>query len=189
MPHDEQKTQENREYPEKTGKRRRVLPAWLTTPFGNRWVNYGCLFILVWVVGAIAIPSQLGSRRAAWASRAKGTLRSIGSTELAYQSTNNAKVYGSFKAMKDAPYIAEGYTLGSMIENYSMSWQVNNISTVPTEQFPSGNVSTFTVIAWPRDRRRGFLSTFGVTEDQTVRVYTPKNGNRLENVKTWDPIL
>jgi hypothetical protein len=125
------------------------------------------------------VPGILGARRGAPQSRAKGTLHSIGSTELAYQGENKARVYGSFQAMKDTLYIAEGYTLGNLIENYSLSWHVSD----------SGIRSTFTVIAWPRDTRPGFLNTFAITEDQTVRVYTPENGNRLEDVKTWDPIM
>jgi hypothetical protein len=151
-------------------------------------LSYILLAVII-SVHAVNDPSLMTGGRASFPSRAKGTLHAIGSTQLAYQGENKARVYGSFQAMKDTLYIAEGYTLGSMIENYSMSWQVNNISTVSTEKFPSGIISTFTVIAWPSDRRRGFLSTFGVTDDQIVRVYTPQNGNRLEDVKTWDPIL
>jgi hypothetical protein len=146
-----------------------------------------------WIVAVLTVfyffclPSLMGARRAAYPSRAKGTLRSIGSTELAYQGENKARVYGSFQAMKDTLYIAEGYTLGTMIEKYSMTWQVNNVYTVPTEEFPSRTISTFTVIAWPRAPR--FLPTFGITEDQVVRIYNPENGDDPARVKTWDPIL
>ena len=124
-----------------------------------------------------------------WQSRAKGTLRSIGSTQLAYQSTNDQKVYGSFQAMKDSQYIAEGYTLGDMIENYSMTWCVGTALTVVSEEFPNGMISTFTVIAYPRDTRPGFLNTFCITDDQVVRVYNPQNGNEFSSARSWDPIL
>ena len=139
---------------------------------------------IIAIIAAIAIPALLNARRAAWQSRAKGTLRSIGSTELAYQSTNNQKQYGSFDAMRDTLYIAEGYRLGTMIENYSMTWGV----TKPTQDEGIA-ANKFTVIAFPRDTRAGFLNTFAITEDQVVRVYTPQNGNVFDSVTTWDPIL
>ncbi len=121
--------------------------------------------------------------------RAKGTLRSIGSCQLAYQKTNNGKLYGSFEALKRDQYINEGCTLGNMIDNYTMTWEVSNVSTVTTEEMAGGTSSAFTIIAWPRDTRPGFLNTFGVTDDQIVRVYNPTNENDLSKVKTWDPIL
>jgi len=123
-----------------------------------------------------------------WQSRAKGTLRSIGSSQLAYQSATKNHVYGSFQALQDVEDIAKGYTLGNMIENYSMTWVVHSISTAPTEDLPTGVISTFTIIAWPRDTRPGFLSTFAITEDQTVRVYDPDRSD-IKNPRSWDPIL
>src|SRR3972149_8848758 len=129
---------------------------------------------IIAIIAAIAIPSLLNARRAAWQSRAKGTLRSIGSSQLAYQGTNNQKFYGSFKALKDDLYIATGYSLGNMIENYSMSWEVENpYGGTGGPIGPGIGQNTFTVIAYPRDTRPGFLNTFAVTEDQAVRVFNP----------------
>jgi len=99
------------------------------------------------------------------------------------------KSFGSFEALKRELFIAEGYTLGNMIENYSMSWEVNNVSTVATEELPVGAISAFTIIAWPRRTGPRYLHTFAVIDDQQVRVYNPENGNDLSRVKTWDPIL
>ena len=145
--------------------------------------------LLICITANSYVPAGSRGVRYAWISRAKGTLRSIGSSELAYQATNEKKQYGSFDALKESLYIASGYTRGNMIENFSLSWYVTNISTVSSEQNPYGMISTFTIVAWPRDTRPGYLNTFCVTEDQTVRVYNPKQGNRLENVHTWDPIF
>ena len=145
---------------------------------------------IIAIIAAIAIPALLNARRAAWQSRAKGTLRSIGSSQLAYQGTNNQKFYGSFVALKDDLYIAEGYSLGNMIENYSMSWESTNPSSgigALTGQGIGNN--KFTIIAYPRDTRPGYLNTFGVTEDQVVRVFIPENGNVFDSLTTWDPIL
>ena len=150
---------------------------------------------IIAIIAAIAIPSLLNARRAAWQSRAKGTLRSIGSSQLAYQGTNNQKFYGTFPALQDDLYIADGYSLGNMIENYSMSWTSTNPSTgTGTLGAGIGN-NTFTIVAYPRDTRPGYLNTFGVTEDQVVRVYNSGNPNNMftsmddPNVGTWDPIL
>jgi len=154
-------------------------------------LKWGIIFVLTFAVLAFfSIPSILGARRASWPSRAKGTLRSIGSSQLAYKGTNHARNYGSFEAMQHDLFIAEGYTLGNMIENYSMTWEFDNgpKGLLEEDSLPS-MVHTFTIIAFPRDTRPGYLSTFAVTEDQVVRVYNPENGNYSGNVKTWDPIL
>ncbi len=145
---------------------------------------------IIAIIAAIAIPALLNARRAAWQSRAKGTLRSIGSSQLAYQGTNNNKLYGTFEALKQDLYIAEGYSLANMIENYSMSWTVSN-PYQGTEGLGAGiGNNKFTVIAFPRDTRAGFLNTFAVTDDQVVRVFNPTNTtNNWDSVTTWDPIL
>ncbi len=124
-----------------------------------------------------------------WSGRAKSNLRSIGISQLAYQDANSDKKYGSFNELKDSLYIAEGYTLGNMIENYSMSWSVLNVSTVATEEFPFGVMSTFTIIAYPRVLEQRCIQTFAITEDQVVRMYNPDNENEFLDLKSWDPIL
>jgi prepilin-type N-terminal cleavage/methylation domain-containing protein len=148
---------------------------------------------IIAIIAAIAIPQLLNARRAAWMSRAKGTLRSIGSAELAYQSGNNKKAYGSFDALQASQDIAQGYSLSNMIENYSMSWTVSSPYTGTGGNISNGGIASnkFTVIAWPRDTRRGFLNTFAVTEEQVVRIFNddPNSGNVLGSVNTWDPIL
>jgi prepilin-type N-terminal cleavage/methylation domain-containing protein len=148
---------------------------------------------IIAIIAAIAIPQLLNARRAAWMSRAKGTLRSIGSAQLAYQGSNNDKFYGSFGALKDVGDIAEGYSLANMIENYSMTWEITrpyghlNEGTIG----PGGGIAAnaFTIIAFPRDLRKGFLQTFAITEDQVVRVFNEDNGNTFGSIHTWDPIL
>ena len=122
-------------------------------------------------------------------SWAKGTLRSLGKDQLAYRSNNNAKVYGSFQALKDTDYVPDVYQLDNMVDTYTMTWVVDSVSTAPSEEFPAGVMSTFTIIAYPRDTRPGYLNTFAITDDQAVRVFSPQNGNLMEDVKTWDPIL
>ena len=144
---------------------------------------------IIAIIAAIAIPSLLNARRAAWMSRAKGTLRSIGSSQLAYQGTNNNKVYGTFQALKDDLYIADGYSLGNMIENYSMSWTATNPGTGTGGLGAGIGNNKFTVIAFPRDTRTGFLQSFCVMDDQVVRVFTPDDGNVFDSPSTWNPIL
>jgi len=144
---------------------------------------------IIAIIAAIAIPSLLNARRAAWQSRAKGTLRSIRSSQLAYQGTNNQKFYGTFEALQEDLYIADGYNLGNMIENYSMSWEATNPSSGTSSLGAGIGNNKFTVVAFPRDTRPGFLLTFGVTEDQVVRVFNPDNGNTFDSLTSWDPIL
>jgi hypothetical protein len=144
------------------------------------------LFLIVLFINGHTISFALfGIGNGGWQSRAKGTLRSIGSAELAYLSNHKFRVYGSLAALQKEEDIAKGYTLGNMIENYSLTWEVTNIST-PTEDLPGGVVSTFKIIAWPLAPKGDY--TFAITEDQVVRVYDPKRNN-LNDVKSWDPIL
>jgi len=149
---------------------------------------------IIAIIAAIAIPQLLNARRAAWMSRAKGTLRSIGSAQLAYQGSNNNKFYGTFEALQEVGDIAGGYSLANMIENYSMSWEI----TRPYGTLNEGTISdrggiaanAFTIIAYPRDLREGFLMTFAITEDQVVRVFNDENpDNDFGSITTWDPIL
>ena len=148
---------------------------------------------IIAIIAAIAIPQLLNARRAAWESRAKSTLRSTGSSQLAYQGTNNDKLYGTFGALVTSLYIAEGYSLGNMIENYSMSWEVTTVDDPRSAGLGQGvgiGSNKFTIIAFPRDTREGYLNTFGITEDQVVRVFDPtKPGASLDSLTTWDPIL
>ena len=80
-----------------------------------------------------------------------------------------------------------------MIENYSMSWDASNPYKGSEEGMGAGIGSNkFTVIAFPRDTRPGFLNTFAVTDDQVVRVYNPgstASPNLWDSVTSWDPIL
>ena len=128
----------------------------------------------------------MSARRPAWESRAKSTLRSTVSSQLAYQRTNDLKSYGSFQALQGNLYIAEGYTLGNMIENYSMSWEISS-SVVQTEG--PVKIDSFTIIAFPLDTAPRHLHTFAITEDQIVRVYEPGPEHDFNSVNTWDPIL
>ena len=154
----------------------------------------------------VSVLNPMSSRRSAWVSRAKGTLRSIGSSQLAYQGTNNEEIYGSFQALKVTLYIAEGYNLGNMIENYSLTWSVSNSLTMSYKSSRPHGYHTFTIVAYPRDTHPGYLMTFGIMQDQVVRVYNPDgiaslhqagsthgpneyNGLHDPRVITWDPIL
>jgi hypothetical protein len=143
-------------------------------------------------------PDIWAERTAAWMSRAKGTLRSTVSSQLAYQAANIDKNYGSFQDLRDTLYIPEGYQLGNMIEKYSMTWSTYNSPHISNGSSHLSGVHTFTIVAYPRDTHPWYLMTFGITEDQIVRMYNPENSaeglnefNGLDDprVQTWDPIL
>lgn len=155
------------------------------------------IMLIVLFMSIMTGSSAMSSRRGAWMSRARGTLRSTGSSQLAYQRTNNSKYYGSIDDLRDNLYIAQGYSLGNMIENYSMTWAVRNDYAGGSGRGIGSN--TYTIVAYPRDTLPGYLLTFGITEDQIIRVYNPDTyipGEKNEfidindpRVLTWDPIL
>jgi hypothetical protein len=122
-----------------------------------------------------------------WETEAKATLRSVGSSEIAYHSENRQGKWGTFSELKESGDIASGFTQGNMVYAYSLDWRVNNLSVVQSEEYPKG-IGTFTVIAWPSIKDVD-LRTFVITEDQKVRVYNPKHHDKLDSPKSWDPIL
>lgn len=149
------------------------------------------LSILLAISSTGCIPQILNARRSAWESRAKGTLRAYGETQLAYQNSNNNLHYGTWSNLISTEYIAQGYTRGNLIENYSVWESVRN-----AYSFESYTVSTFTVIAFPRTTRPpGYLSTFAMREDQVLREYNPITpfanawGSAGDfGAKSWEPI-
>lgn len=152
---------------------------------------------IIAIIAAIAIPQLLNAKRSAWESRAKSTLRAYGETELAYQNTNNDRHWGSWDALLKTAYLADGYTKGNIIENYSLWEQVVNPSTSDGAIGASGiSDNTFTIVAFPRTTSPpGYLATFLIREDETLRVYrdtTP--GANAWGVNddfgglTWEPI-
>lgn len=138
------------------------------------------------------IPQLLNAKRSAWESRAKATLRSYGETELAYQNTNFDRHWGTWDALIETEYIAQGYSSGNIIENYSLWTSVDN----HTHWAGGPGYCTFTVVAFPRRTSPpGYLSTFAIREDELIRVYRPdtpgvnawgEDGDF--GARTWEPI-
>ena len=150
---------------------------------------------IIAIIAAIAIPQLLNAKRSAWESRAKATLRSYGETELAYQNTNNDRHWGTWSALIATEYLADGYIRGNIIENYSLFESVSNIQDISGGIGGGVGDSTFTVVAFPRKTTPpGYLSTFLIREDQTLRVYRPGAGVNAwgtdgdEGGLTWEPI-
>ncbi len=149
----------------------------------NFFVCSGCIVILVVGFLMICFVNILYSNRARWETRARISLKKIGRSQEAFFNASDRGIYGNFEAVRNAGYIREGWSLDNMVENYTLTWDVANISTVTEE------IHTFTIIAYPRDTRPGYLNTFAITEDQRFRVYDPYDGNDFTSVHTWDPIL
>jgi len=152
-------------------------------------ISYALIFAVLLINGPAHrwYPGGCG-RYQAWDMRAKSTLRSIGSAQISYRNSNYKHVYGSLEDLQYVGEVADGYSLANMIENYSLSWEVSNIPISTIDDAPTDFDSTFTIIAYPRDLRPGFLATFAITEDQILREYDPRD-NELDAVRSWDPIL
>jgi hypothetical protein len=139
---------------------------------------------LFYVVTFIAAPAI---HKTAFERGACGALREIGSNQLAYQSSNNEKAYGSFEAFKQSGYIDRHETLGSLIKGYTVSWEISK----PWGGIRGGTIcggiawNRFTVVAHPRPGFRKTLRTFGIPEDQIVRVYDPSSGSIRGSLRTW----
>lgn len=92
-------------------------------------------------------------------SRAMGTMRSLGSTQLAYSSTSMDRTYGTLQDMIDSMYIDESYTSENMTPGYFTIWALNNLKT------------DFTLVAVPNEGNE-HLGTYMVGSDQVVRGLT-----------------
>ncbi len=157
-------------------------------------------FLIIPILLTITITGCYSARGPAYESRAKGTLRSIGASQLAYQGTNDDHSFGTFQELQRSLYIAGGYGLNTMIEGYTLEW--NAYASEPIQDVDDGGIEfadridvestehepydRFTIIARPRDKK---YHTYGITEDQVVRVYNPDNENDPDDVATWDPIV
>ncbi len=159
------------------------------------------IFLIIPILLTLTIAGCYMGRGPVWESRAKGTLRAFGSSQLAYQGTNDDHSFGTCEDLQRSLNIAPGYGRNTMIENYMTEWTAyasepvieeeddgeiefaDRMDVEPDEHEP---YDRFTIIARPRDEK---YHTYGITEDQVVRVFNPDNGNDPDDVKTWDPIL
>jgi len=151
-------------------------------------IKVGVPVVSIALIAGIAIPQLLNAKRSAWETRAKSTLKLIGTSQLAYQSTNSSENFGSFNALLSNEYIAKGYRPSNIIDNYSLYWEVNTLSIISPEDAIQ-HLNTFTVVAFPIDTRNKQLATYAVREDQVVRVFNPEQGDKFDLIYTWDPIF
>ncbi|MCX6646124.1 MAG: hypothetical protein NTY09_07195, partial [bacterium] len=104
----------------------------------------------------------------------RNQLREIGASQYAYQGTNNKKFYGSFNALQNMRFIDSVSNPETYIDGYDLNWHLGNIS-LP-EDVPLARVEyfdSFTIVAYPRIIKPPELRTFGISEDQILRVYNP----------------
>ena len=97
-------------------------------------------------------------------SHAKGTLLSLGSSDLAYQMTNDDRLFGTFEDMQEDLYIAEGYGYSTMIENYEL------------RTFMEPDKTGFTFIAFPTAEMDPALKIYAIDETQRLYSLTPGDG-------------
>ena len=115
-------------------------------------------------------------------------------SQFEFKDSVGAGHFGDFDDLKNSGHIAAGYSVEKIVENYTLTWNVSSTGQHDLGVGLGYAVDSFTIVAFPRDRRPGYLNTFGVTEDQVVRVFNPDNGNKYNDpddpmVSTWDPIL
>jgi hypothetical protein len=151
------------------------------------------IFIVVVSVifGNIHMPASYKERLE---TRAQKRLRDIGSAQLAYQGSNNKKFYGSFHALQEMGFIESGFGLDDYLDGYDLDWYIKNFYDRSYGLACGLGSNTFTIVAYPRIIPPPALRTFGITEEQDIRVYNPDNGNQFVSrddpwVKTWDPVL
>lgn len=166
------------------------------------------LFVIsiISLLSAMLIPQLLIQRDRIIEAQAQKRLKTIGSVMADYALSNRGGSYAEFQELKDSNMIRRDLTLSSIITDYSLSFITNDrIQNRNNGQMylgkelggESGEAHTsmepphsYTIIAYPRpERQHARLSTFAITEDNVVRVYSPGTGVSLNDPGTWSPIL
>ena len=164
-----------------------------------------CFSILTVIAASVSIsciPLGYTKPSSQFESRAKATLRSLGETELAYGRSNNDREYGTWRGLIMNDFIAEGYTMGDVIEHYSLwtsisYWDPNHSRCIGMAQIEP--LGAFTAVGFPTiTEPPGYLHTFhtfAIREDQVLRVYNPKypginawGENDDYGARTWEPV-
>jgi len=113
---------------------------------------------------------------------ARKMLRRLGDSQLAYSHGNFMEDFGSFRSLRDGGYLYPEATPDTLTEQYFYVFDMEATGR-------GADRNSFTIMAYPKDQRDGFLKTFAIREDYVVREYNPGHGNLWEDVTTWDPVL
>ncbi|HEX9744423.1 MAG TPA: hypothetical protein VGB30_03255 [bacterium] len=172
---------------------------------------------LLWIIFFIAIFGYFGygiwlnARCGFTEKRAVNILRQIGKSQLAYQGTNNWRVYATFEGMVNDGYIERKYTQDNIIQEYSLTWRIYpdaateqkfyefyySADEIPyvlraaykPEIIPaSRGASTFTIIAYPDIPNKCELGTFGISDWQVVRMYVDDPEVSEDSFSSWSRI-
>jgi hypothetical protein len=151
-----------------------------------QWIAAIVLIIAIDAAGGFHLPK---THARMLESKAKETLRSIGSAELAYQGTNNKKAYGSFEALKRDQYFQSDSSLPAMSPGYSILLRIIYPGRREGWKRRSKNgigpiYNYFNATAYPYRPR--LLHTFAITEEQELLVFDPLKGNDPANVYSWE---
>ena len=83
-----------------------------------RWQFLIPIIVILILFLLVMIPSYLNAPRSHWESRAKSALRAYAEVQLSYSKSNVDSAYGSFDKLREAGYIADGFTRENIIKNY-----------------------------------------------------------------------
>jgi hypothetical protein len=163
-------------------------------PINIFWPLLVGIVLLVVISVIFRIADSPWNNRRRLESNARNKLRELGSAQLAYQALNNHKYYGSLQALQDTSCVDKSATLNSLIEGYEVGWDFFNYHDNPSVLVAFMRNTAFTIVAYPTNLSRPLLRTFGISEDQILRIYNPENSNPFINrndphVQSWDPIL
>lgn len=96
--------------------------------------------VIIGIIGSIAIPNLIASRRTANEASAVSSLRLIHSSEIIFQNTAGNGSFGTLAALSNAGLI-DSVLAGSKKSGY--------LFTITTGTIPNSNVSQYAVVATP----------------------------------------
>ena len=144
------------------------------------------LLIIAAVISAIMVPQLLKQKLSSEIDAAIRALEAIADLEAKYRQINQYGHYGDRTAISDTSFLTSNELLFPVFGNYSIALNVTRKRLDETGAVTGNN--TYTVFAYPIDKRTGYLDTFGMREDGVVRVYYPANSDEASDVSAWPPV-
>jgi hypothetical protein len=179
------------------------IGAWIILPFyiirsiikknlrSTLKISIAVFFLCVLSYPVILLYSVAENYSPPWENHAKLTLRSLGSSQLAFADAYDGN-YGTWEELQQKEFIQKGYTRTNIIDNYSLV-AFDRAKMVKDKEGKVLVPSSFTMIALPRSQKNK-LRTFALGDDQTPRVWVgdassfdPLNA-RLHDFELWEPL-
>jgi len=149
-------------------------------------LGIGGLIILAAVVAVIITPPIARHNRDHYERVAMATLIELAKLQEEYRGINEDGHYGTMRDLCDEGLLDPPVGVGNILDHFYLDWTRDR--KMRSQGGPIYGSNTFTIVAYPLDTRRGYMSTYGIREDGLIRRYVPNRGGAEDDVSTWTRI-